>query len=142
MTQLLLLAVPDNTTVSYAAFQKSVGAPLANLLDVANPQSLSRKGNHVVLNCAAVVSNSAHGVTVNAQKIIEFDLDVNAPAGLSISKITGVSMKQSLLSGDLKEFTLVPDASGDSTLTGKLQVSRWLPFVTFTRTIGADGTVK
>ncbi len=140
LTQTLLQAVPDNSTVSYAAFQQAVGAPLDTLLDPASPQSLSRNGNHVTVTCAGA-SSSAQGVDVTVQKTVEFDIDPNAP-GLSITNITGVKMKQSLVSGDLKAISVVPDANGDNQVTGKVQVSRFLPFVTFNRTVGADGTIK
>lgn len=139
-TKTLLGAVPDGSTVPYADFKKQVG-PLADLLGFASPQSITRKGNHFILDNAGPATMTEPQAEVTLQKRVEFDVDPNS-TDVSIKNVKGVTVKLSVITMDLKEAKLVVDANGDTTVSGKLSASSWLPNVPFALTFGPDGKLK
>ena len=141
LTQTLLAAVPDGSTVKYADFQKAVGPDHADILNFCNPQTITRNGNHLIMDCAAAATTSNQAVEVTIAKRVELDIDPQS-AALSAKNITGVSVKVSVVAMDLKEATLDRDANGDTKVTCKLLASKWLPYVPYSLTIAPDGTVK
>ena len=78
---------------------------------------------------------------VTLQKRVEFDVDPNS-TDVSIKNVKGVTVKLSVITMDLKEAKLVVDANGDTTVSGKLSASSWLPNVPFALTFGPDGKLK
>lgn len=139
-TKTLLGAVPDGTTTSFADFKKKVPAGIADLLNFANPQSITRKGNHFILDGAGGTMTAPQG-EVTLQKRVEFDVDPKS-ADVSVKNMKGVNIKLSVLPLELKEAKLVVDPNGDTKITGKVSASSYLPNVPFTLTFGPDGQLK
>lgn len=141
-TKKLIGAVSDGTTVTYAEFRKKVGNQTADLLSWANPQTITRNGNHVILDSAGKATmTSPSGVEVTIAQRVEFDIDPNSKE-LSISNVQGITVKLSAIAMDLSEAKLTPVANGDTTVSGKLKAARWLPRVPFSITIAPDGSVR
>lgn len=131
-------AVPDGQSVSFADFRKNAGDKVANLLAFASPTKISRKGDHVTLECANGASISHGGKTLTCGKRVEFDLVPNG-AVLELKNVTGVTVTVSSLVLDLKEATVQPDANGNTQVDGSLEVSWLLPNIPFSVTLGPDG---
>lgn len=142
-TKTLLDAVPDGSTTSYAEFRKTVGSQLADLLNFANPKSITRSGNHIVLDCAGPgpATMTAPQGEVSLQKRVEFDIDPTS-TDVSVKNMKGVTIKLAVIAMELTEAKLLVDANGDTKISGKLSASSWLPSVPFTLTFGPDGQLK
>ncbi len=131
-------AVPDGKTVTFADFRKNAGDKIANLLAFASPTSISRKGDHITLDCANGASISHGGKTLTCGSKVEFDLVPNGSV-LELTNVKGVTITVSSVTADLKDATIQPDANGNTQVDGSLEISRWLPNIPFSVTLGPDG---
>lgn len=132
-------AVPDGTTVAYSDLVKNADPGVVQALAWANPQSVSRNGNHFVITCGSASSMSQGGITINIGQKIEFDLDPTSP-DLAVTNLTGVTAsKGSVGPYSIRSATIAVDSSGNTTVSGKLEVSRWLPKLPFTVKFDKDG---
>ncbi len=131
-------AVPDGKSISFADFRKNAGDKIANLLAFASPTKISRKGNHITLDCANGASISHGGKTLTCGSKVEFDLVPNGNV-LELTNVKGVTITVSSVPMDLKEANIQPDANGNTQVDGSLEVSRWLPNIPFSVTLGPDG---
>ncbi len=131
-------AVPDGQSISFADFRKKAGDKIANLLAFASPTKISRKGNHITLDCANGASISHGGKTLTCGSKVEFDLVPNGTV-LELANVKGVTITVGSVPMDLKEANIQPDANGNTQVDGSLEVSRWLPNIPFSVTLGPDG---
>jgi len=136
-------ALPDGVPVKYSDFQKQVGTEITDLLPGANPDTITRQGKHITIDSASETAQQMGSAELKLATRVEFDL-ANPSGALELTNVKGI--KVSLTSGtpafDLKQVKIARDGSGDTTISGKVQISRFLPYVPFKFTIGPDGQVK
>lgn len=136
----IVAAVPDGATVKYADFQKQVGTDITSLLPGASPDSITRNGKRITIDSPSPTSQSLGSGELKLATRVEFDL-ASPNGALELSKIKGVQV--SITSGapalDLKQVTIVKDAGGNTTISGKMLVSRFLPYLPFKFTFDPSG---
>lgn len=133
-------ALPNGTPVKYDDFRKKVGTDVTDLLPWATPDTITRNGNHIVLDSpAAGTQQLGNGVELKTDRKVEFDLS-RANGSFTLTGVKGVKVSISGAAAlDLKELTLTQDGNGNIVVSGKLLVSRFLPYLPFKVTLGPDG---
>lgn len=125
-------AVPDGGTVSYNDFAKKVRQEVADFAKLARVTSLSRKGDHFVLDCNPGTAYSTQGISIVVKKQLEFDVK----AGKNSAEFSGVSgisaeLPQGLGSARVTDAKVELDANGSITVSGNVRIDAWsltLPF--------------
>ncbi len=136
----IIKALPNGTPMKYDDFQRKVGTDITDLLPWATPDTITRNGNHIVLDSAASGTQQlGNGVELKTDKRVEFDLS-RANGSFTLTGIKGIKVSIGGAAAlDLKELTLTKDSSGNIVVSGKLLVSRYLPYLPFKVTLGPDG---
>jgi hypothetical protein len=133
-------ALPDGVPVKYDDFKSKVGTDLVSLLPGANPDTITRNGNHITIDSSKESTQALGSAELKLAKRVEFDL-TSAGGALSLTNVKGI--KVSVSSGapafELHQVNISRDGSGNTTISGKLNVSRFLPYLPFKFTIGPDG---
>lgn len=132
--------IPDGGTMTYDEFKKTAGSDIAKLLSWASPQTVTRKGKHLIIDSASAASITTGGVTINIDSRVEFDVDTSGP-GLVAKKIKGVTVKKGIIGPlPIRDATMTVDpATGNISIKGNLELSRWLPYIPFEVNLGPDG---
>ncbi len=136
----IVKALPDGTPVKYDDFRKKVGTDVTDLLPWATPDTITRHGNHIVLDSpSAGTQQLGNGVELKTDKKVEFDVN-KANGLLTLTGIKGIKVSISGAAAlDLRELTLARDGNGNIVVSGKLLLSRFLPYLPFKVTLGPDG---
>src|SRR5262249_21520065 len=67
-------AVPDGSTVKYSDFQKQVGTDITDLLPGATPDTITRQGNHIIIDSSSDTTQQLGSAELKLAKRVEFDL--------------------------------------------------------------------
>lgn len=134
----LLEVVPDGGSISYDELTKKVGPEVSQMFSWAKPKSISRKGNHFIVECEPGASVDAGGVTLKLAEKVEADLTVY-PDGIGLSNVKGANVSWAgfnLLK--VREVRIQRDGTDKVKVSGKADISRFLPSVPFSVTLSAD----
>lgn len=132
-------ALPDRTPVKYDDFKKQVGTDITSLFPGTNPDTITRNGQHITLDNPAASSQTLGSAELKLAKRVEFDLS-NGGGDLQLTNIKGVKVSVSGAPAlDLNSVNISRDGNGNTTISGKVLVSRFLPYLPFKFTLGPDG---
>ena len=134
----ILNAVPDNSTITFAQFSQTVGAQIANGIAFASPETFSRSGSKITINCSKAGGTTTGPVTIDTSTEISFDATTTG-AVTQVTDISGIKVSESEGSGTLKSMTITAEANGDYEVTGSVGVLFFS--VPFTIVLNADGEV-
>jgi hypothetical protein len=136
--QEILNAIPDNGSITYAQFQQKV--PDAKFISFANPQSLSRVGQHVSETNSAAGSLSLQSATIKTDTNVQFDVGFTSTS-IVFSNVSGVHVSQGLVGGDLTNLSVSPLANGHYVINGTIHVGFIFGNVSFSKEIDQNGNV-
>ncbi len=134
----LLEVVPDGGTITYDDLLKKVGPEVSQLFSWAKPKTISRNGNHFILECEPGASVAAGGITLKLANKVEADLTVYSD-GIGLTGVKGANVSWggfNLLK--VREVRIQRDGTDKVKVSGKAEVSRFLPYVPFNVTLSAD----
>lgn len=124
--------VPDGKELTFDELQKRSGE-VAQLLSPLKPTHIKRSGKRFTLTTTATtISKSGVSVYVSASVSCEATKAGNV---ITLKNIDGVQVDLGLGKMKLKEAVITPGANDTATVDGKLEVSRWLPYVPFSITV-------
>ncbi len=125
--------VPDGKELTFDELQKR--APdVAQLLSPLKPTHIKRSGNRFTLTTTPATI-AKQGVTVYVSSKVSCEA-TKAGNVITMKNIDGVEVNVGL-GGKLKlrEAVITPGANDTAQVDGKLEVSRWLPYVPFSVTV-------
>lgn len=134
----LLEVVPDGGSITYDELTKKVGPEVQQLFAWAKPKTISRNGNHFILECDPGASVAAGGITLKLAQKVEADLTVY-PDGVGLTGVKGANVSWggfNLLK--VREVRIERDGNDKVKVSGKAEISRFLPYVPFSVTLSAD----
>lgn len=136
-------ALPDGQTLSFDEFKKKVGDNAARAVSWAKPKALIRNKDHYVVECEPGSSFTSSGVTVRLQSPVSFDM-VASGNSLLVTGISGVkvSLGLGIDLAKVKQVTLTYNADGTLTVSGKAEISVFLPDVPFSFNLSASDLPK
>jgi hypothetical protein len=136
--QAILNAIPDNGSITYAQFEQKV--PDAKFISFANPQSLSRVGQHVWVTNSAPGTLTLSSATIKTDTSVQFDVGFSSTA-VVFNNVLGVHVSQGLVGGDLKNLSVSPLANGHYVIDGTVHVGFIFGDVNFSKEIDQNGNV-
>jgi|SRR5579883_727654 len=138
-SQDLSTAVPDGQEITIDEFRQRAGDDVANMLAPLNPTKIRRDGTRFTLSTTpATINNQGVTVYVAAQVACEVSKNGNT---IALRNIDGVDVKLGALGTrfKLREAVITANPGGKTAqVDGKLEVSRWLPYVPFSLTVDLD----
>jgi hypothetical protein len=134
----ILNAIPDNGSITYAQFEQKV--PDAKFIAFANPQSLSRVGQHVSIANSAAGTLTLSSATIKTDTNVQFDVGFTTTA-VTFSNVVGVHVSQGLVGGDLINVSVTPLVNGHFVIDGTVHVGFIFGNVNFSKEIDQNGNV-
>lgn len=129
--------VPEGKELTFDEFQKRAGKDVAQLLTPLKPTHIKRSGNRFTLTCAPTTI-SRQGVTVYVSSTVSCQAS-KAGNVITLKNISGVQVNVGVGGKlNLKEAVITPGANNSARIDGKLDVSRWLPYIPFSVTVDLD----
>lgn len=133
----LKVIIPDGTEMPFDEFQKK--APdVAKLLTPLNPTKIRRDGNLITLtNTPTTIAKN--GVTVYISGKISCEVTKSGNV-ITLKKIDGIDVDTGVGRAKLREAVITPGPNNTATIDGKLELSRWLPWISFSVTVDTTQT--
>lgn len=132
----LTKALPEGQDVTFDEFRKNAGDEIADLLSPVNPTVLRRDGTKVTITTpGSTVTKS--GVTIYVAKKVSADIAISATNVVTLTKVQGIDVKPSAITGrcPLREAVITPLTKDTARIDGKLEISIFLPWVSFSVTV-------
>lgn len=120
--------VPDGKELTFKEFEQKA-ANVAQLLSPLNPTHIKRDGSKFTLTCNPATI-SRQGATLYVSGTVTCEATKNGTV-ISLKKIDGVQVDVGLGKMKLREATIAPNGGTNAKVDGKLEISRWLPYVPF-----------
>ncbi|MBX9690804.1 MAG: hypothetical protein K2Z81_00360 [Cyanobacteria bacterium] len=129
--------VPDGVKLTYDEFKKKAGDDVANLLSPLGPKTITRNGQKYTLECAGKTIQTS-GVTVYVDTTVSCDAS-NSGKVVTLKNIKGISVKVDYLGKlQVKEAVITPTGGNKARVDVKVEVSRWLPWVSYSYEVDLD----
>jgi hypothetical protein len=135
-TDNLQTIITDGTEMTFDEFKKKAPA-VAQLLTPLQPTRIRRDGNRFTLTTTPATI-AKQGVTVYVSGKVSCEATKSGNV-ITLKKIEGVEVSIGV-GGKLKlrESVITPGGNNTATVDGKLEVSRWLPYIPFSVTVDTD----
>lgn len=132
--------VPSGGTVKAADFDKQFGQEAADVLRELKVTEISRRGSPLELKRQGRTTERFNGNSIMLDRTVSFDV-IRLQPTLELKNIKGVQVDpgSKLPNLDVREVAAVKDSAGNTTFTMKLELSRFLPYITHTIKVGPDG---
>ncbi len=127
--------VPDGKELTFKEFEQKA-ANVAQLLSPLNPTHIKRDGTKFTLTCTPATI-TRQGATLYVSSTVTCEATKNGNV-ISLKKIDGVQVDVGLGKMKLREASINPSGTNSAKVDGKLEVSRWLPYVPFSVTVDTN----
>jgi len=128
----LKVVIPDGTEMSFDEF-KQKAPDVAKLLTPLNPTKIRRDGDLFTLT-GTPTTIAKQGVTVYIAGKISCEVSKSGNV-ITLKKIDGIDVDTGIGRAKLREAVITPGANNTATIDGKLELSRWLPWISFSVTV-------
>lgn len=133
----LKVIIPDGTEMSFDEF-KQKAPDVAKLLTPLNPSKIRRDGDLFTLT-GTPTTIAKQGVTVYIAGKISSEVTKSGNV-ITLKKIDGIDVDTGIGRAKLREATITPGPNNTATIDGKLELSRWLPWISFSVTVDTTQT--
>jgi len=126
--------VPDGQELTFDEFRQRAGDDIANMLAQLNMTHIKRNGSQFTIT-AKPSTVTKNGVTVYISSKVTCEGAILTGNIVTLKKVEGVDVDTGLGRYKLREAVITPGANNTATIDGKLEISRWLPYVSFSVTV-------
>jgi hypothetical protein len=132
--------VTSGSTIKSADFDKQFGQDAADVLREMKVTEISRRGSRLELRRQGRTTEQFNGNSIQLDRTVSFDV-IRLQPTLELKNIKGVQVDpgSKLPNLGVREVSAVKDAAGNTTFILKLELSRFLPYITHTIKVSPDG---